>query len=69
MSDSRVTDRDRLDWLSTATVEDDVDFGFDHETGRHIIAWTTPRGDLQTASSPDGCRAAIDAAMQRERGQ
>ena len=59
------TDTIRLDWLSTSTVDEDVELGFD-ERGRHIVAWVDPRGEGQVSSSLDGLRAAIDAAMARD---
>jgi hypothetical protein len=60
------TDTQRLDWMSTATVEDNVELGFEVPTGRHIVSWSDYHGDLHSVESPHGLRAAIDAAMMRE---
>jgi hypothetical protein len=60
-----LTDKERLDWLSVATV-DGLWLFYDRESATtEIVAYgTAPIGGEY--SSPDGLRAAIDAAMERE---
>ncbi len=60
------TDKDRLDWLSTATVDAAVELDFDGI--HHTVTWAHGHGAV-TVDSADGLRAAIDAAMEREAGR
>lgn len=55
-------DRARLDWLSTATVGREINIG---ATRDGMLHWVSTDGIY--VSSPDGLRAAIDAAMERDR--
>jgi hypothetical protein len=59
-------DRERLDWLSTVTADSWVELGHDPDTGLH---WVCEPEFFDPAASRHGLRAAIDAAMERERGQ
>jgi hypothetical protein len=73
-----MNDSERLDWLSTATADGQVAMSFNPSTGTHWVHWRiVPRpvywrqgpGERPEVTSDDGLRAAIDAAMERERGQ
>jgi hypothetical protein len=63
-----MTDKERLDWLSVATVDDRVVVGYNRNLNEHRL-YLGVRGDPDTidVKSPHGLRAAIDAAMERER--
>jgi hypothetical protein len=58
-----MTDKERLDWLSTATVDRDIELQMRGDD--HRVAFNGSLYEIVT--SPDGLRAAIDAAMERER--
>jgi hypothetical protein len=64
MTTRRITDAIRLDWLSTVTANSWLEIGHDEDTGEH---WIVQPEYFDPAASPDGLRAAIDAAMMRER--
>jgi hypothetical protein len=60
-----MTDKERLDWLSTATVGRELVLGGYKDGTLHWVSEQRIAG--LDADSPDGLRAAIDAAMERER--
>jgi phytoene dehydrogenase-like protein len=57
-------DTQRLDWLSTVTANSWLEIGHDEDTGEH---WICQPEYADPAAAPHGLRAAIDAAMMRER--
>jgi hypothetical protein len=61
-------DRDRLDWLSTATVDGPIELALSYTNHHRVSRQVGPASHFDLSLSRHGLRAAIDAAIQRERG-